>query len=107
MSITDERVSYCLGWLEGFSTTVWALLSTDDGAKLVDASAGEEYDTHVKLLREALYSPDCPIVSDTGPFTVKTMPCTNLESITISSPYIPTAPIDMTPKGTYKAGEDA
>ena len=78
MSIKDERGAYCIGWLEGFSTTVWALLSTNDGGKLVDASAGEEYDVHVKLLREALYSPDCPIVtvrSDTGPYEVVTMPC--------------------------------
>ena len=54
----DERIANSIGWLEGFSTTVWALLSTGDGAKLVDASAGEEYDQHVRSLRESLY--DCP-----------------------------------------------
>lgn len=58
MNTKQERVSYLVGWLEGFSTTVWALLSTNDGAKLVDASAGEEYDQHVRSLRESLY--DCP-----------------------------------------------
>lgn len=58
----DERIANSIGWLEGFSTTVWALLSTDDGAKLVDASAGEDYDQHVRMLREALYAPECPIV---------------------------------------------
>lgn len=56
----DERIANSIGWLEGFSTTVWALLSTNDGAKLVDASAGEEYDLHVRSLRESLY--DCPTV---------------------------------------------
>ena len=81
MSTKQERVSYLVGWLEGFSTTVWALLSTNDGAKLVDASAGDEYDTHVRLLREALFSPDCPIVAvrsdtgPTGPYEVVTVPC--------------------------------
>lgn len=62
MSIREERISYCIGWLEGFSTTVWALVSTNDGAKLVDPSACDEYDQHVRQLREALYAPDCPIV---------------------------------------------
>lgn len=62
MSIREERISYCIGWLEGFSTTVWALVSTNDGAKLVDPSACDEYDKVVKKLREALYAPDCPIV---------------------------------------------
>ena len=104
--MSDERIAYCIGWLEGFSTTVWALLSTNDGAKLVDPEAGGEYDTHVKLLREALYSPDCPIVSDTGPYEVVTVPCTNSEGITIGSPYIQTVPIDAMPKVTYKAGDE-
>ena len=57
----DERIANSIGWLEGFSTTVWALLCTNDGAKLVDASAGEEYDQHVRSLRELLY--DCPIAN--------------------------------------------
>lgn len=60
----DERIASNLGWLEGFSTTVWALLSTNDGAKLVDASAGEEYDQHVRSLRVSLY--DCPTAAPKG-----------------------------------------
>lgn len=61
MSIKEERIAYCIGWLEGFSTTVWALLSTEDGGRLVDAEAGGQYDAHVAMLRSALYAPDCPI----------------------------------------------
>lgn len=61
MSTKQEHVSYLVGWLEGFSSTVWALLCTNDGAKLVDASAGEEYDQHVRSLRELLY--DYPITN--------------------------------------------
>lgn len=60
----DENIANSIGWLEGFSTTVWALLSTNDGAKLVDASAGEEYDQHVRSLRESLY--DCPTAAPKG-----------------------------------------
>lgn len=58
MNTKQEQVSYLVGWLDGFASTVWALVSTEDGAKLVDASAGEEYDQHVRSLRELLYG--CP-----------------------------------------------
>ena len=85
----SERIAYLIGWLEGFSTTVWALLSTNDGAKLVDASAGEEYERTVKELREALAE---RTMSDTGPFVVKTVPLVK-------------QPIDMTPKITFTAEE--
>lgn len=80
------RTDYLIGWLEGFSTTVWALLSTDDGAKLVDASAGEEYERTVKELREALVDRQ---VRDTLPYVVKTMPTVG-------------QPVDMTLKVTFK-----
>lgn len=90
MSTKQERVSYLVGWLEGFSTTVWALLSTNDGAKLVDASAGDEYERTVKELREALA--ERPTYY-TGPYIVKTVPPVN-------------QPVDMTPKITFTAGED-
>lgn len=59
MSINEERIAYCIGWLEGFSTTVWALLSTDAGGRLVDSEAGGQYDAHVAMLRNALYAPVC------------------------------------------------
>ncbi len=85
----SERIAYLVGWLEGFSTTVWALLSTNDGARLVDASAGDEYDRNVKELREALAERP---MSDTGPFVVKTVPLVK-------------QPIDMTPKITFTARE--
>ena len=62
MSIENDRIARCVGWLEGFSTTVWALLSTNDGSRLVDASAGEEYEATVRMLCEALYAPKCGIV---------------------------------------------
>ena len=86
----DECIARCVGWLEGFSTTVWALLSTNDGSKLVDASAGDEYERTVKELREALA--ERPTYY-TGPYTVKTVPLSG-------------APVDLTPKITFKAGED-
>ena len=85
----SERTAYLIGWLEGFSTTVWALLSTNDGAKLVDASAGDEYERTVKELREALAERP---MSDTGPFVVNTVPLVK-------------QPIDMTPKITFMAKE--
>lgn len=85
----DERIANSIGWLEGFSTTVWALLSTNDGAKLVDASAGEEYERTVKELREALA--ERPMY-DTGPYTVKAVP-------------LSTPPTDFTPTITFKPGE--
>lgn len=87
----DECIASCVGWLEGFSTTVWALLSTNDGAKLVDASAGEDYDLRIKKLRDALYA-ERPTIGDFGPYTVKTVPLSG-------------APVDLTPKITFKAGE--
>ena len=51
MSTKQERVSYLVGWLEGFSSTVWALVSTNDGAKLVSPENANEYDLTVKELR--------------------------------------------------------
>lgn len=90
MSDKQERVSYLVGWLEGFSSTIWALVSTEDGAKLVSPETADEYDRTVKELRETLA--ERPIY-DTGPYTVKTVP-------------LSTPPIDFTPKITFKAGED-
>lgn len=87
----DECIARCVGWLEGFSTTVWALLSTNDGAKLVDASAGDEYERNVKELREALA--ERPTYY-TGPYNVKTVPPVN-------------QPVDMTPKITFTAEENS
>lgn len=84
----SERTAYLVGWLEGFSTTVWALLSTNDGARLVDASAGDEYDRAVRELRDALAERP---TSDTGPFVVT----------------LAKQPVDTTPKVTFTAGEDA
>ena len=88
----DERVARCVGWLEGFSSTLWALVSTNDGAKMVDPSACDEYDKVVKELRETLEEIKYPICS-TVPYTVKAVP-------------LSTPPIDLTPKITFKAGED-
>lgn len=50
----SEKTARCLGWLQGFSSTVWALVSTNDGAKLVDSSAADEYDKVVKELADEL-----------------------------------------------------
>lgn len=54
MSCKAEHISYLVGWLEGFSSTVWALVSTNDGAKLVSAETAGEYDERVRELRETL-----------------------------------------------------
>lgn len=85
----DERVARCVGWLEGFSSTPWALVSTNDGAKLVDPSACDEYDKVVKELRETLC--DSPI-TDTGPFEVNMVP-------------LEPKPIELTPKVALTAGD--
>lgn len=50
----SEKTARCLGWLQGFSSTVWALVSTNDGAKLVDSSTADEYDKVVKELADEL-----------------------------------------------------
>ena len=50
----NERTARCLGWLQGFSAAVWALVSTNEGAKLFDCSAAEEYDKVVKELADEL-----------------------------------------------------
>ena len=54
MSPRQERLSYLAGWLEGFSSTVWALVSTGDGAKLVAPETANQYDEMVHELRETL-----------------------------------------------------
>ena len=82
----NKRTAYLIGWLEGFSMTVWALLSTDDGAKLVDASAGEEYERNVRELREELEKSS---MSGVSPYVVKAVPLVG-------------QPVDMTPKVTFK-----
>lgn len=91
------RTAYLIGWLEGFSTTVWALLSTNDGAKLVDASAGDEYERTVKELREALVDHS---VCDTSPYVVKTVPLVN-QPVDMT-PKVTFKPVDVTPKATFK-----
>lgn len=100
----SERISYLVGWLEGFSGSIWAMCNVQE-REVVVPEAVAEYEEKVKELREALKENKYPMC-DTGPFTVKTMPCTNPESITIGSPYFPTVPIDLTPKITFKSGED-
>ena len=62
MSIENERIARCVGWLEGFAPAVWAMISTPTGEKLFDASVGDEYEATVRMLREALYAPKCGIV---------------------------------------------
>ena len=101
MSIRDERIARCIGWLEGFSTTIWALVSMQE-RELVAAEAVAEYDEVVKELRDALSES----LTVTGPYVVKTMPCTNPKGIEIGPPFVPTCmPVDTTPTVTYKAGD--
>ena len=86
----SERTAYLIGWLEGFTTTVWALLCTNDGAKLVDASAGEEYERNVRELREELEKSS---MSGVSPYVVKAVPLVG-------------QPVDMTPKITFNEGAE-
>ena len=86
----SERTAYLIGWLEGFTTTIWALLCTNDGAKLVDASAGEEYERNVRELREELEKSS---MSGVSPYVVKAVPLVS-------------QPVDMTPKITFTEGAE-
>lgn len=80
-----EKTSRCLGWLEGFSSTVWALVSTNDGAKLVDSSAADEYDKVVKELADELGR-----TVTANPYGVVAMPLTNPPSVPQYPSTIPT-----------------
>lgn len=86
----SERISYLVGWLEGFSGSIWAMCNVQE-REVVVPEAVAEYEEKVKELREALAERP---MSDTGPYTVKTVP-------------LSTPPIDLTPKITFKSGEDA
>lgn len=83
-----ERTAYLLGWLEGFSGSIWAMCNVQE-REVVAPEAVAEYEEKVKELREALAK--LPM-SDTGPYIVKTMP-------------LFTPSIDFTPKVTFKSGE--
>ena len=80
-----EKTARCLGWLQGFSSTVWALVSTSDGAKLVDCSAAEEYDLVVKELVDELGR-----TITANPYGVVTVPLTNQPSVPQYPSTIPT-----------------
>lgn len=84
----SERTAYLLGWLEGFSGSIWAMCNVQE-REVVAPESVAEYDEKVKELREALAK--LPM-SDTGPYIVKTVP-------------LSTPPIDLTPKITFKPGE--
>ena len=88
-----ERIAYLIGWLEGFSYIIWALAGTHDGERLIAVEEVDKYDEVVKQLKDELSKLRLG-VSDTGPYTVKTVP-------------LSTPPIDLTPKVTFKSGEDA
>lgn len=86
----SERISYLVGWLEGFSGSIWAMCNVQE-REVVVPEAVAEYEEKVKELREALA--ERPMY-DTGPYVVKTVP-------------LSTPPIDLTPKITFTTGEDA
>lgn len=84
----NERITYLIGWLEGFSGSIWAMCNAQEREVVVPETVAE-YEEKVKELREALAErPMC----DTGPYIVKTVP---MES----------KPVDLTPKVTFKAGD--
>ena len=85
-----ERTAYLLGWLEGFSGSIWAMCTVQE-SEVVAPESVAEYEKKVKELREALAK--LPM-SDTCPFVVTTVPLVN-------------QPVDMTPKITFTAEEDA
>lgn len=85
----SKRTAYLIGWLEGFSGSIWAMCTVQE-REVVAPEAVAEYEKKVKELREALV--ERPMY-DTGPYIVKTVP-------------LSTPPIDLTPKITFKAGED-
>ena len=80
-----EKTARCLGWLQGFSSTVWALVSTSDGAKLVDCSAADEYERVVKELADELTR-----TITANPYGVVTVPLTNPPSVPQYPNTIPT-----------------
>lgn len=84
----SERISYLVGWLEGFSGSIWAMCSAQE-REVVAPEAVAEYEKKVKELREALA--ERPMY-DTGPYIVKTVPLVK-------------QPVDMTPKVTFMAGD--
>ena len=84
----SERIAYLVGWLEGFSGSIWAMCSAQE-REVVAPEAVAEYEKKVKELREALV--ERPMY-DTGPYIVKTVP-------------LSTPPIDLTPTITFKSGE--
>ena len=84
----SERIAYLVGWIEGFSGSIWAMCSAQE-REVVAPEAVAEYEKKVKELREALAERP---MSDTGPFVVKTVP-------------LSTPPVDMTPKITFTARE--
>ncbi|MBQ3339791.1 MAG: hypothetical protein IJG82_09430 [Atopobiaceae bacterium] len=85
-----ERTAYLLGWLEGFSGSIWAMCSVQEH-EVVAPEAVDEYEKKVKELRETLAKLPA---SDTGPFVVTTVPLAK-------------QPVDMTPKITFTAEEGA
>lgn len=91
MSTKQERVSYLVGWLEGFSGSLWAMCNVQE-REVVCPELIAEYEDKVKELRDALEEVIYPMGS-TVPYIVKTVPLAE-------------QPVDMTPKVTFKAGED-
>lgn len=77
----SERTAYLIGWLEGFSGSIWAMCNAQE-REVVAPEAVAEYEEKVKELREAL-----------------------AERPMYDTVYTP--PIDLTPKITFKSGEDA
>lgn len=88
MSTKQERFSYLVGWLEGFSGSIWAMCNVQE-REVVAPEAVAEYEEKVKELREALAERP---TYDTGPNIVETVPLVK-------------QPVDMTPKITFTAGE--
>lgn len=86
----SERISYLVGWLEGFSGSIWAMCNVQEREVIVPEAVAE-YEDKVKELREALAERP---MSDTGPFVVKTVPLVK-------------QPVDMMPKITFTSGRDA
>ena len=86
----NERTAYLVGWLEGFSGSIWAMCSVQEH-DVVAPEAVAEYEKKVKELREALA--ERPTYY-TGPYIVKTVPPVN-------------QPVDMTPKITFTTEENS
>lgn len=92
MSTKQERVSYLVGWLEGFAGSAWAMCNVQE-REVVCPELIAEYEDKVKELRETLKEVIYPMC-DTGPYIVKTVPLVN-------------QPTDFTPKVTFNSGEGA